>query len=156
MLPNARLEGMGESVLEAAPVPVKESTTWVFDWFEATANVTLPLKLPVAVGAKVMVAEADDPAWMVSGRARLLMENPAPLNGAWVMMRSDPPLFERVTGLVWLAPTLVLAKVRGEGLSERIPGVPVWFEPPPKPWQLVRSNKLPARMKEMPKRQSRE
>lgn len=55
---------------EATPVPVKGSTAWLLDWFEVAANMTLPLKLPLPVGAKVMVADADVPAWRVSGRAR--------------------------------------------------------------------------------------
>ena len=121
MLPKARLEGLGESVPEAIPVPVKESTTWLFDWFEVMANVTVPLKLPVPVGAKVMVAEADDPAWMVSGKARLLMANPAPLIVACEMVRSLPPLFVRVTVLVWFDPTLVFPKTTGDGLGESFP-----------------------------------
>jgi len=55
--------------------------------------VTLPLKFPVPVGAKVIVVEVDVPAFSVSGRERLLIVNPAPLKVADVMMRSVPPLF---------------------------------------------------------------
>lgn len=45
-------------------------------------NVTLPVKFPVAVGANVTFSEAVPPACSVSGRARLLVENPAPLKVA--------------------------------------------------------------------------
>ncbi len=65
----------------------------LFVWFEVVANVTLPLKFPVVVGANVMVAEVDVPGFSVSGRARALIENPAPLKVADVMARLVPPLF---------------------------------------------------------------
>ncbi len=65
----------------------------LFVWFEVVAKVTLPLKLPPAVGANVMVTEVDAPGFSVSGRARLLIENPAPLKVAEVMARLVSPLF---------------------------------------------------------------
>ena len=93
MLPNARLAGLGLRVPGVIPVPERLSTTVLFVWFEVVANVTLPLKFPVAVGANVMVAEVDVPGFSVSGRARALIENPAPLKVADVMARLVPPLF---------------------------------------------------------------
>ena len=93
MLPNARLAGFGLKVPEVIPVPERLSTTVLFVWFEVVANVTLPLKFPVAVGANVMVIEVDVPGFSVSGRARVLIENPAPLKVADVMERLVPPLF---------------------------------------------------------------
>ena len=92
-LPNARLEGLGFRVPGVTPVPERLSATVLFVWFEVVAKVTLPLKLPTAVGANVMVAEVDVPGFSVSGRARLLIENPAPLKVADVMARLDSPLF---------------------------------------------------------------
>ncbi len=65
----------------------------MFVWFVVMAKVTLPLKLPVPVGAKVIFAEAAVPASMVSGKARLLRVNPAPLIVADVMLRLLSPLF---------------------------------------------------------------
>jgi hypothetical protein len=81
-------------------VPERLSTTELFVWSAVVAKVTLPLKFPVPVGANVIVADVDDPAFSVSGRARLLIENPAPLIVADEMMRSVPPLFESVTVVV--------------------------------------------------------
>ena len=81
-------------------MPERLSTTELFVWSAVVAKVTLPLKFPVPVGANVIVAVVDDPAFSVSGRARLLIENPAPLIVADEMMRSVPPLFESVTVVV--------------------------------------------------------
>ena len=69
-------------------------------WSAVVAKVTLPLKFPAPVGANVIVSEVDDPGIRVSGRARLLIENPAPLIVADLMMRSVPPLFESLTVVV--------------------------------------------------------
>jgi hypothetical protein len=91
--PNARLAELGLSVPGAIPVPERLSTTVLFVWFALVAKVTLPLKFPAPVGANVIVAELELPALIVSGRARLLSENPAPLNVADVMLRLVPPLF---------------------------------------------------------------
>ncbi len=92
-LPNARLAGLGDSVPAITPVPVNGSTTVLLVWFEVTAKVTLPLKFPAPVGANVIVTEVDVPGFSVSGKERLLIENPAPLKVADVMLRSLPPLF---------------------------------------------------------------
>ena len=126
-LPNAKLEGLGESTPAVTPVPVpvpeRLSTTVLFVWFAVVAKVTLPLKFPAPVGANVIVAEAELPALIVSGRARLLIENPAPLNVADVMVRLVPPLFHRLTVLVWLVPTAMFPKATGDGPGESVPGV---------------------------------
>lgn len=118
-------------------------------WFAEVANVTLPLKLPLPVGANVIVADAVLPAFSVSGRARLPIENPAPLSVALVIVRAVPPLFESVTVLVWLDPTLVLPKVTCEGLGESVPAGAVLLEPEATPPHPASSNKLPATTSEM-------
>ncbi len=92
-LPNARLAGLGLRVPGVIPVPERLSTTVLFVWFEVVAKVMPPLKLPTVVGANVMVTEVDVPGFSVSGTARLLIENPAPLKVADVMVRLVPPLF---------------------------------------------------------------
>ena len=92
-LPNARLEGLGLRVPGVTPAPERLSTTLLFVWFAVVAKVTLPLKFPAPVGANVIAAEVDVPGFSVSGRARLLIENPAPLMVADVMVRLVPPLF---------------------------------------------------------------
>jgi hypothetical protein len=81
-LPNAKLEGLGVSTPGVTPSPVKFSTTVLFFPKVVVANETLPLKLPAPVGAKVIVTEAELPAFRVNGVARLLIANPAPLSVA--------------------------------------------------------------------------
>lgn len=128
----------------------------LFTWFAEVANVTLPLKFRLPVGANVIVADAAFPAFSVSGRARLLIENPAPLSVALVIVRAVPPLFESVTVLVWLEPTLVLPKVTCEGLGESVPTGAVLLEPEAKPPQPVSISRPPAMASEMAKRRCKD
>ena len=126
ILPKARLEGLGVRVPAESPVPEKLSTTVLFFCFPffssaVIANETLPLKFPLPVGANVIAVEVPFPACTVSGRARLLIENPAPLIVADVTVRSVPPLFARATAVTWWPPTLVWPKGIGEGLGESSP-----------------------------------
>jgi hypothetical protein len=86
-LPNAKLEVLGVIVPVVTPAPERLSTTLLFTESAVLANVTLPLKFPTPVGANVTVVEVDVPGSSVSGRARLLIENPAPLIVADVMVR---------------------------------------------------------------------
>lgn len=114
---------MGLRVPGATPMPERFSTTVAFVWSAEVAKVTLPVKFPIPAGANVIVAELDVPDLIVSGRARLLIENPAPLIAADVMITSVPPLFESVTVVVWWLPTLAFPKSSGEGLGESFPSV---------------------------------
>jgi hypothetical protein len=84
-------------------------------------NATVPLKLPALVGAKVNVAEVLFPACSVIGSAMLLIVKPAPLKVAWLMLRSDVPVFEIVTVLFWFDPTATLPKVSCVGFSVKTP-----------------------------------
>ena len=118
-------------------------------WFVLVVNVALPLKVPAPGGANVIVAEAAFPACTVSGRTRLLIENPAPLSVACVMVRSAPPLFERLTALVWWPPTLVFPKAIGEGLGESFPFATA---PAARLWHPVSSNRPPVITREVAKR----
>ena len=107
ILPNPRLAGSGDRAPgeTEAPAPERSSTTVPFTWLEVVAKVTLPVKLPFDGGANLTVAEVESPACNVSGRDRSLNAKPAPLNVAWVMLRSLAPLLESVTVVLWLDPT---------------------------------------------------
>jgi hypothetical protein len=118
-LPKARLVGVAVNCPGATPVPEIGRTTSLE---ESVANVTFPVKFPPEVGANATLSGALFPACRVSGRARLLIENPAPLKVAWLTMRSVPPVLDRVTLLVLLDPTLILPKATDVGVDESCPG----------------------------------
>jgi hypothetical protein len=102
-LPNERLVAFGASVPAIIPLPDKlTDTVFPFPWFEPVVpKATLPLKEPVAGGAKVTAIDVEVPAANKSGNGLLLIANPAPLRVALFIVTSDPPEFVRTTVLVW-------------------------------------------------------
>lgn len=120
--PKLRLTGLAERVPPepAMPVPERSSTVVPFAPPDVVVKVTLALNAPVPVGAKVSVAEVVSPECRVIGRARLFMAKLAPLSVAWLMLRSLPPLFERITVLFWLDPTARLPKAIAVGFRESV------------------------------------
>ena len=105
-LPNDRLVGAGASVPGVIPFPDKLTDTvsplFPFPWFDPVVpKTTLPLKEPVAGGAKVTAIDVEVPAANTSGNGLFLIANPAPLRVALYIVTSDPPEFVRTTVLVW-------------------------------------------------------
>jgi hypothetical protein len=105
-LPNDRLVGVGASVPGVIPFPDKLTDTvsplFPFPWFVPfVPKATLPLKEPVAGGAKVTAIDVEEPAANTSGNEMLPIANPAPLRVALFIVTSDPPEFVRTTVLVW-------------------------------------------------------
>ena len=108
-LPNERLAAFGASVPGVPgviPFPDKltdrVSPLFPFPWFEPVVpKATLPLKEPVAGGAKVTAIDVEVPAANTSGNGLFLIANPAPLRVALFIVTSDPPEFVRTTVLVW-------------------------------------------------------
>ena len=92
--PNAKLDEESFSWPGAMPVP--ESGKLTSPCAPVVVNATLPAKLPVLGGANVTVADVLLPACKVSGSARLLIVNPAPLRVAWLIVRSAVPVLEMV------------------------------------------------------------
>lgn len=123
ILPNVRLAGLGASVPGITPIPVKESTALLLTASAVVAKVTLPVKVAAPVGANVIVTGAIAPGSSVSGRARLFIENPAPLMVACETMTLVPPLFERFTVLDWLDPTVIFPKTISPGPGTSRPRV---------------------------------
>ena len=78
--PNERLVGFAPRSPGAIPSP--ESGRLTLPCAPAVVNVTLPLKLPLFVGAKVRLADVLFPECSVMGSAMLFMVNPAPLRVA--------------------------------------------------------------------------
>jgi hypothetical protein len=105
-LPNERLVAFGASVPGVIPFPDKLTDTvsplFPFPWFTPVVpKATLPLKEPVAGGAKVTAIDVEEPAANTSGNEMLPIANPAPLRVALFILTSDPPEFVRTTVLVW-------------------------------------------------------
>ena len=101
-LPNERLVAFGASVPGVIPLPDKlTDTVFPFPWFDPVPKATLPLKEPVAGGAKVTAIDVEEPAANTSGNEMLLIANPAPLIVALFTVTSDPPEFVSTTVLVW-------------------------------------------------------
>lgn len=117
--PNERFDGFEVSCPAVVPVPERGKLT--LPCAPVVAKATLPVKLPLPVGAKVTVVEVLVPACRVRGSARLLIVNPAPLKVAWLIVRSAVPVFEIVTLLFWFDPTVTLPKLSCAGFRVRTP-----------------------------------
>lgn len=135
ILPKLRLVGFADNDPGVGATPVPESGKLTLPCAPFVAKVTLPLKLPALLGAKVRVAEVLPLACSVIGSAMLLMVNPAPLSVACSMVRSAGPLLEMVTLFVWLDPILTLPKLICAGFRDSIPVGLLLLEFPDRPWQ---------------------
>jgi hypothetical protein len=102
--------------------------------------VTLPVTLPVAVGAKRMVPEKLDPAAMVRGRVKPDKEKPAPEMVIAETVRVAVPVLRNMSA--WLAvapvPTLPNAMLVCDSDNTGLGPVVVAVDAPPKP-QPVRA-----------------
>src|SRR5208282_4027529 len=105
------------------PVPVSGMPKLGFEALEVIF--TLPLTAPLAAGEKSTVNDVLWPAVNVKGKDedRPLKLNPVPLAVAAEIVRLDSPVFERVTVLGSLDPTLISPKATDAGLAESLPGV---------------------------------
>lgn len=91
-LPRFRVDGEIVSVpTAAAPVPDKEIVNAGFDAFEVT--VTVPLAVPVTVGAKVTVNPVLCPGARVNEEPMPLRMNPVPLIVTFETETLVPPVF---------------------------------------------------------------
>jgi hypothetical protein len=125
-LPNERLVALGASVPGVIPFPDKLTDNvpplFAFPWFDPVVpKATLPLKEPVAGGAKVTAIDVEEPAANTSGNEMLPIANPAPLIVALFIVTSDPPEFVRTTVLVWELPTMAFPKATLDGLPFSFP-----------------------------------
>jgi hypothetical protein len=80
--------------------------------FEALlAILTVPVKLPVVVGANLMLRLADPPAAMVIGKLAPTRLKPVPLTVAPDTERLDPPVFDNVSVCVEVLFAAMLLKL---------------------------------------------
>jgi hypothetical protein len=121
-LPKLTLDGADES---CASIPVPLRATLSGELGALLVTVTLPLALPVAVGAKAALNVAFWPALMVSGVVIPLIAKPLPDALAAETTTLAVPEFDSV--IVWdpLLPTRTLPKLTLEVLAESCPRIPV-------------------------------
>ena len=81
---------------------------------------TLPVNVPVVVGAKVTLKEVLCPAVSVRGSVNPLTLNSAPVTVAFEMVTEPVPTFFRITGNVLFEPVCTFAKLVFVGVAERI------------------------------------
>lgn len=108
-------------------MPVKLIVTLGSEALLVAETVTLPVTLPLAVGANCTVKVVLPPAGKESGVAMPLTLNPDPLEVTLVIVSVTFPVFVSVTTCLPLLPTLTLPKVTLEGLalSDGVAVVPV-------------------------------
>jgi hypothetical protein len=95
-LPKLKLVGLAVSRnVAATPVPLRGMAAGEFG--ALLTRETLPVKLPVAAGAKATLKLLDWPTARVSGKVSPLRLNPAPLTVADEMVRLAVPELVRVT-----------------------------------------------------------
>ena len=102
-----------EWLTAAAPDPESEMAKG--ELVALLVTVTLPERLPVMVGANVTLKEVDCPAARVTGSAKPVALNPAPLMLICETDTLELPVFARVTVCVPLAPVVMLPKLSDEG-----------------------------------------
>jgi hypothetical protein len=100
-------------VLAAVADPDNATAGALFD--ALLAMVTVPVKLPVAVGANLTLTFADCPAPMVMGNAAPEILKALPLTVAAVTDRFDPPVFEIMSVWVELLFAVMLLKLNALG-----------------------------------------
>src|SRR3954466_3735240 len=98
MLPKAKLVGESVSweVGEVGATPVPLSAMGGVEAVELLVMVTLPVTLPLVVGAKRTVPAKFAPAAMVSGRVKPETENPVPETAIAETVRVAVPVFRNM------------------------------------------------------------
>ena len=101
--PKSTLLGVAVRLPGDRPRPERAILSGELDAVETIASV--PLTVPVAAGAKVAVNVTLWFGLRVAGKARPLMENPAPVTLAWEMVTVEPPVLVSVSDKLVLLPT---------------------------------------------------
>jgi hypothetical protein len=95
IFPKVRVAGLGTRVAAVViPLPnrLRTRVLVVLGWFaEYVANDMLPVRSPICGGENVSISRTLSCGLSVSGRLRLAIENPAPLNVACVMVSGVSP-----------------------------------------------------------------
>ena len=99
----------------AVPVPDREMVSVGLEALDVT--VTVPLALPVEVGANVTVYVVLWPAFRVNEELIPLRVKPAPLTVTFETDTLVPPVFVIVPDRDWFEPTVTLPKFSEPGLE---------------------------------------
>jgi len=118
-LPKLTEDGLADSAPSAAPFPLNGILRVGLEPSDVT--VTLPVALPLAVGANFTLKLTLCPLLSVTGNVNPVRLNPDPDAAAAVIFRLEPPEFVKVSVMVWLFPTTTLPKFREEGLADNAP-----------------------------------
>jgi hypothetical protein len=97
--------------------PFPESDTVVGEFAALLTTSTLPVTLPAAWGANLVVNVAFCPAPRVRGRERPLRLKPAPVTTAWESVAEEVPVLVRVTVCVLLVLIATVPKLMLAGLA---------------------------------------
>ena len=136
-LPTSKVAGVTLNCPGAVAEPVPDNAIDMLEFDASDASDTVPLAAPVDFGLKTTLNDVLWPAASVSGRVNPLMLNAAPVTGACVIVRLEPPALVSVSGLVWLVLTLTLPKLRLVGAALTCPGLG-WGELPElNPWHPI-------------------
>ena len=114
-LPKPMLEGVAE-ICGCIPVPLSEIVAG--ELVALLTTVTLPTRLPVEVGAKRTLKDADWPAARLNGSVIPLVLNPVPVALICEMEMLEFPVLEIVTLCVALEPVARLPKFSDVGDAE--------------------------------------
>jgi len=118
-VPNVAVAGLATRAPGTKPMAV--SGRFKVEFAPLLTRVKLPLTLPPACGANVVVKLALWPGANVSGKLRPLTLKPAPAIEACEMVRLDPPELIRLPAKVLLEPSKTLPKSKLAGLAVSCP-----------------------------------
>ena len=100
----------------ALPVPLRGITSEEFG--ALLMSVMLPEKLAADAGVNPTLKAEEPPGGMESGRVNPEEAKPAPTREAWVTFREAVPGFRMVTVWEAVVATLILPKLRLDGVTE--------------------------------------
>jgi hypothetical protein len=122
VLPKFSLFGLSARVI-VTPVPARRSV--LSESVALPLSETVPLKVPVVVGAKVTLKEVTWPTFSVTGRLRSLSLKAVPETLALEMVTAVAPMLKIITGRIEVWPTTVLPNFRLVGVRVSATPVPV-------------------------------
>lgn len=145
-LPKFSLTGFSVSCPGAAAIPVPESGRLTAPLDALLVTVSVPLKVPAAVGENLMLIVVLCPAAIVAGRVGAVNEKSWLEIETLLMVTEAGPEFVAVAVKVLLLPAATLPKLRLVLINERVLDC-CWVEEPAAltPWQPTRKLRLTRR-----------